>query len=739
MAVTLKRRRGHVSYKDPSSDEEESYDSEQSGQTNERKRAAPSRRSNRHAGSSSHRQSPIVRRNAPGNSRSSRRNHRQNISYKDVSTDDEGEDPDADFVMSEDEPAPKARSSTTFQSPRAQKTTKAKGKSPRKLVIGAPLKPNVPIVNDTTGPPIPSDGKVPAWTSLPYHVLLQVFVYASHPLRDENMRPMSSIPWLVEAARICSAFTKPALTALYRNPPIFATRQTRKDLVHHLISPPPNAHEDHRVMVKRLELDATQMTSLTDHANSVADLGALVRSLITLREIDIFDPIDRPPFRGRLRRIRRWVYPLELFEVLRKSEVHLRSWRWNSTFCDQGLLWIKTIHSDTAFQSLRELTLTKFHPAEIREDQDEREDVQGQPTTEELVGSALAVLPNLKSLSFETCGVVSGRLLPLLPSNLVILNITNCGELLSDALQAFLSTHGTHLEELTLNYNQSLDLSFLVDLKSSCPRLEVLRMDLTYYNTLSMSSDNDPLYETLLGEGEMPTWPSTLRILDMQFLRNWNLTSATNFLSSLMEAAGDLPWLRELTIIAMVDADWRQRAEFRTKWTARFKKVFARKWVPPNPHLVSLKAFRDWQAQKPSGDNKPSIPVPQSGTLSEVVEDVQNENSESDSDAPLVPSRAHEHDEAWGSKRLRSRSNHVANYDESSDDDNSEGDGDSPEDDEVTVVQGRCHTVLFRIDNSRPKEDHYTEADFLDAEPSGDEDWNGNDDNNNNEEGGYAW
>jgi hypothetical protein len=548
------------------------------------------------------------------------------------------------------------------------------------------------------------------------------------------MKPTTSISWLVQAARMCSTFTKPALTALYRNPPIFAMKQTRKDLVHHFISPPSEPHEDYRVMVKRLELDVTQMSALTDHAHSVSDLAAMVRCLTTLREVDIFDPNDRPPFRERLRRLRRWVYPPELFQALHQSEVHLRSWRWNSTFCNQGPLWIKTIHSDAAFQSLRELTLTKFHPVETQGNVDEEDDVPKQPTTEELIATALFALPNLRALSFETCGIVSGRLLPLLPPNLVSLSITNCGELLSDALQAFLATHGAHLEDLVLNHNQSLDLSFLVDLKTSCPKLEVLRMDTTYYSSLSMSSDNEPLYETLLGETEKPTWPSTLRIIDMEYLRNWNSTAATNFFSSLIEAADELPWLREITIIAMVDTDWRQRAEFRRKWTDQFRKVFARPWKPPSPQLVSLKAFREWQARKSGHEPE----VKKNDSFIEGVLDVETEGkaNDSDSDVPLLPSRKQKQDEKWGSTRLRSRSKAATSYDESSDDE-SGSEAELSSEDDAPFVQGRCHTVLFRIDNFRPREEIYGEADFLDAEPSGDEEWNGNDDQD--DEGGYAW
>lgn len=515
-------------------------------------------------------------------------------------------------------------------------------------------------------------------------------------------------------------------------------RHNRKDLVRHLITPPKSAKEDYRVMVKRLELDATQMFSLTDSAHSVSDLAALVQSLTTLREIDIFDPYDRPPYRERLKRIRRWVYPAELFDALRQTQLRLRSWRWNSAFCNSGPLWIKGIHSDTAFQSLREVTLTKFHPDPARDDE-ENEEFSSEPTKEELLASALAVLPHLRTLSFETCGIVSAKLLPLLPSSLVSLSLVNCGELLSDALQAFLATHGSQLEELLLHHNQALDLSFLVDLKNSCPKLEVLRMDTTYYSSLVMSSDNEPLYETLLGESEIPTWPTTLRILDMEYLRNWNATSAANFFGSIIDAAEQLPWLQSITIIAMVDTDWRQRAQFRQKWTANFKKVFARPWEAPNPHLASYKAFRE--------EREESTEIEKNDSLIEEITDVVRKDpneiavedgSDSDNNAALLPIRAkpRPREDGWGSKRLRSRSKAAASYDEGTSEESESASADETSGDEALFVQGRCHRVMFRIDNFRPREEIYDEADFLDAEPSGDEEWNGND---NEEEAGYAW
>jgi hypothetical protein len=39
-------------------------------------------------------------------------------------------------------------------------------------------------------------------------------------------------------------------------------------------------------------------------------------------------------------------------------------------------------------------------------------------------------------------------------------------------------------------------------------------------------------------------------------------------------------------------------------------------------------------------------------------------------------------------------------------------------------VQGLCHVVEVAIDNQRPRENMFSERDFLDTERSGDEDWN---------------
>ncbi|KAF2443398.1 hypothetical protein P171DRAFT_464163 [Karstenula rhodostoma CBS 690.94] len=748
--LSRKRKRAHVSYREPSSDD----DFSNSDIDNPAPRKRPVRRSTRHQSHEvepqpepstsqpprTHAASPTLARSAAQRIR--RRSGKRTISYREETTDEDSEeDGEADYEPEEVVAQRKPRSKPASRPPTPRKQPENGSRrtvGPRKRAFGAPLKekkaPQPVAVH------IPTDGHKPDMSSLPYHVLLQIFVYASHPLRDENMHPTPSIAWLIKMAQMCQAFTKPALTALYRNPPIFAIRQNRKKLVHHLITPPAGARQDYQVMVKRLELDATQMSALTDSTSSVADLSSLISSLTTLKEIDIFDPLDRPPYRERLKRMRRWTYPPELFETLRQTELRLRSWRWHSAYCVEGLTWIKDIHTDQAFQHLRDVTFVKFNFDEKRKDD------ATDPTKEELLASAVASLPKLQSLAFESCTAVNGKLLSLLPSTLLSLSITHCIYLTSEAMHAFLSDHGQHLEELVLNHNQSLDLSFLTSLKQDCPRLEVLEMDLNYYSTLAMSSDNEPLYDWLLGLDEVPTWPTTLRIINMEHLRNWGADSATNFFTSLIDSATELPYLRELRILAMVDMDWRQRADFRRKWAARFEKVFARRDPAPNPHLASLRAYREWKASdQETADRNDSLldltaeDVQKGIPDREVIADSHLE-TDSDSDVPLLAKRRNER---WNPKRLRSRAKASTNYDETSENENEEADADTQhtedteaDDEEPTVVQGRCHTVMCRIDNLRPREEMFHEADFLDEERSGDEEW---DEDRDDVEEGYAW
>lgn len=183
MAVTLKRKRGAVSYKEPSSEEDFSESSGQERAARRKKRAAPSRRSTRHRqqdddgdddASSQHASPEALPARKPQNaSRASRSRGSRRISYKDISSDEDEEDPDADFEEDPDANfeaggfrAPRLKpQATAVRSPRSPQSSNSKGKPRRKLVLGAPLKPNSTIHAERKAAEIPTDGHKPVCIS----------------------------------------------------------------------------------------------------------------------------------------------------------------------------------------------------------------------------------------------------------------------------------------------------------------------------------------------------------------------------------------------------------------------------------------------------------------------------------------------------------------------------------------------------------------------------------------------
>lgn len=152
MAVTLKRKRDAVSYREPSSDEDLS-DSDQE-QLPRRVRSAPVRRSARHQSAEAEQQSPqrrravspipIARTRAANPRNGLRRRGKRQISYQDVSSEDDG---DEDFE--EEDTVVEQRPRRTLSSPRLHKgkqSGRRPGRPPSKITrkpLGAPLKPKI--------------------------------------------------------------------------------------------------------------------------------------------------------------------------------------------------------------------------------------------------------------------------------------------------------------------------------------------------------------------------------------------------------------------------------------------------------------------------------------------------------------------------------------------------------------------------------------------------------------------
>lgn len=597
-----------------------------------------------------------------------------------------------------------------------------------------------------------SDGIIPLWSTLPYEVLLQIFTFASEPLHDEDFTPTSSISWLVNTARVCKTFAEPALTALYRSPPLYMNDKPHRLL--DLLSNPENKSINYNVKIRRLEFDVTKTLAYTWSGKGPFEIGDLIPFTPQLNEVSIVHPQDRPPFRP-LSRSGRWHYSQSLFTSFEQNKIRLKSWNWNANFRsrEQNLLWMGSIHQLEAFQRLEHLSLLNFGPESFAVVINDGGSEETGRSSKQVLADNLSLLPGLRSLSFESCQVLDEELLPLLRENLQHLTIINCHYVTSDVLRNFLISHGSQLETLILNHNQALDISFLPDLKRACSKLQVLKMDMNYYDSHGSFRDSEPKYFDLLKEDEIPTWPSTLRSIEMNQLRQWTSVAAENFFSSLLDSAEKLPDLRRLVLKAILNIGWRDRASFRDKWIGRLQRVFLRKSSPPSPHLMSGKRWRMWKEKRLPITPEDSPPKSSVGRLEHVAVTPRPKNK------TLLPTGEDAYgadenmDEGSGpSRRLRPRraaqftsgvdsSTSSSSSDEQSSAENySDEDGDGSKDWKRTKekhIQGMCEVVYINIDNLRPREEQFNENDFLDSEVSGDEDWNGED--NFAAEDGYAW
>ena len=451
---------------------------------------------------------------------------------------------------------------------------------------------------------------------------------------------------------------------------------------------------------------------------------------------------------------------MTLYSTMQEASTQLESWTWNRTLAYHTfpLADLKQVHQSSPFQSLKSLTFIDFHLPETLE-------YNGRETRcEDAFADTLSALPSLRKLEFNLADIVNERLMPLLPNDLEVLVLTSCYNLFSPSLTAFLVANGRNIRQLVLSHNQSLNLSFLTYLSQACPKLEVLNMNLKYYNSHTTFRDSDPRYASLLGEGEQPSWPKTLRHLELFQLRKWKTAAAELFFSSFTDNPGSLPDLRHIEIKASIDeSGWRDRIAFRDKWTQRLEQVFLRKSPPPNPHLKSFAAFKAFKAQqKPAKVESVVIPMRygrqhqanQSTTSTKNFVEPIKISSDSDSDAPLIrvrrstrvkPQTDYNLSESSPSKGTPRRRRRRRGPDDSSEEDSALEDDDTELDtqrtrdaseEDVVYVQGLCDVVDVVIDNLRPAEEQLHESDFLDQERSGDEDWNGDDDMDG---GGYAW
>jgi hypothetical protein len=579
---------------------------------------------------------------------------------------------------------------------------------------------------------------------------------------------------------------------------------------------------NYRSKVEQLQMEISQTAAYTLPGYGLLDLHGLIYNCPRLLDLELYHQKDMSPYR-RLDETVKWSYPEALFEALNKnvtgSATNLRSWRWSSRMA--GKKWpidsLLGVHKNPSFAGLRKIAFVNYQKPPVRKN-------IADPKHEKLLADSLSVLP-LEHLIFESSTLVNKILLPLLPTNLKQLELINCWEVTSEDFAPFLLTHGNALRSLNLNHNASLNLSFLTVLGNACPELEILKMNLTYYNVHSTYHNSEPWYEKLLGIDEIPSWPASLQSIELTQLRSWDIETAKMFFQSLLHSAPSLVNLRRLIIKAIINTSWRDRSSFRDEWVGAFTRMFKRRWTPPNPHIRFPRAYSAFKNRHQNPDymaveeserrvmaqslpkQGPDTASEESGLVSpptsnlgpgngsglislrkssnsianrETRGDKEDEGIEQAKNEPDVSTRtrhssrlasiksSHElvlHDRVSGrnqsdinrpSQRELKRKGvidrelgvlrkiagiHRPNQENGAGShDSYSGSDDEPLAKRVSknaeVIQGLCDIVFITIDNLRPTETQFVEADFLDSEPEGDEDWDGTEDVGDTR---YAW
>ena len=465
---------------------------------------------------------------------------------------------------------------------------------------------------------------------------------------------------------------------------------------------------DYKVKIKEIDIDAKQVLAYSASGKlGHFDLSDLVMQLPNLTAMHLRHSIYRVPFKAPIQSSqgRPWKYKPDLFTSIADIGCRLSSWSWCGNMIRERERYPLELltQPDGLFSGLRHITLAgitimKQHtPGKIGD---------------HWPGNCLSQLHQLRSLELIDCVTTEWEItgtemstswdfLSELEVPLTSLTITDCLDITSSTLTPWLALHGRSLRSLILNHNDSLDLNFLPTLKDFCPSLTVLSADLTYYSQSTvMNEAAEPKYTTLLLDNAIPTWPTTLQHLTLLHLRRWSTPTALNFLRSLTSSAGALPDLRHLELKVMLpEASWRERATIREKWTEKLTTVFLRNAAPPNPHLASKKAWRLWQAEKDELDD---------ALLARTVRlRASTKRKHSDSSPDFEPATTTTRSQARSRARAKQEESDLLELDE----------------DYEQVIHGMCDVVDVTLDNLRPSETRFVEADFLDEEAGGDEEW----------------
>jgi hypothetical protein len=541
--------------------------------------------------------------------------------------------------------------------------------------------------------------------------------------------------WLLQTATVCRTVADAALRVLYRCPQIETEGQLMHitSLVRRRRGPSPY---NYRMRITSLHLN---VESTLKSARAQTYLVELLQNLPNLSDLVIFHPKDKPPYRLLTDSIR-WSYPEELFTALepntpdlsvavsendaimveenKTQPTYLRNWQWSSRMLGKGipLARLQEIHLAPSFTTLRKISFVNFQlpSLNILKDIDNPDIIEADKECVRLIAGCISVLEKLEHLVFDSSTVMNASLLRQLPRHLIHLELINCWEVTSDDFGEFLVEGGAQIEYLTLNHNQSLNLSFLRVLGLGCPKLRQLRMNLTYFKHHESSISFDPMYDYLLLPSEVPNWPSSLELIELENLRGWDGEAAEMFLQSFIDNAHNLLNLRHLSVKAMLSIPWRQRSELRRKWQSELEHVFLRPFVPPRNNTTVVRRPTTPPASTPENqkaEKEIETPSRRSNRLAyqSVNPSSRGSSRERRSAGGGGPSYLEPDSDEFDSDAMdgiTTKNNVSSNKGKEAMENTSQR--------ERVFLQGLCTVVDFKFDNQKPTEHQYGMEDFLD-------------------------
>jgi len=584
---------------------------------------------------------------------------------------------------------------TAFNNFKRRKTTHNQG--PAKAVSN---KKNKSIMGITT--PIASkSGRTPPWQNLEYQILLKVMQYAAYPLYTDASRDTGSVRWLLNTSEMCSSFHDACIGALMYSPPLFPAHRARwlMDLLKASArdydmnnAGPVSTSVDQDGIAAPLLLNHNRRLSL-DYRKKIRSLNVEVKQILIKKAgIDLLDLVQYTPLLKHLhlyhnhdsladkyiwaipggsRSKDRWSYD-SLFDTLERNSIELHSFEWNGRFLKEDATLSLFSNSQTHSQCLRKLrsiTLRNY------------------------------ILPRAENLVDHVTGADISD-----PEKVDNADAQQLARWRSKIIHALTSL--AELREVSIHTCNVFDDATIASLPAGLTHL-------TICNTSFVRSEG--LHDYLSTSGV------TLTNLTLRGNQSLSL-GFTSFL------AATTPYLRELEI----DLTYHDPTSFRDTeplfddllsdgaptWPCTLETVsigplrnlgtddaegFFQSLVDAAPTLFHLRSLvLRTLLKQASWRDRAQMRMKWDGKLHETFHVKYN----SEVFAPS-PSQIGTKDEGRKSKRISGTTQPT-----------------------TTQAQGhgRCHTVIFELSDQRPAQEQFREADFLDSEPEGDEEWNGKDD-----------